>query len=332
MKNREHSAQEEPGSKAALWAGIVFSLVFTAAIHLCESLLPEIRFAPDTGASHYYWKLPDPSWVTRAVVWSSYFAHQIMMWGLIWRAQRSGLAYTQGLHRINLIALVGNACFVLWHLAQTMVWYDGLAQDVSIWSSQWSVIIMLVLILHLENQRRGVFFGKKIAFLTQTGVFVRKYHGFVFSWAIVYTFWFHPMENTPGHLMGFFYTFMLMLQGSLFFTRIHRHPRWTIVLEVLVLFHGTLVAINQGKGMWPMFFFGFGGLFIITQMHGLGLQLWQRWAFLLAYLGAALLVYAPENLAHSHQVTWIPVTEYAAMFVLAGLIWIGMRITARKKG
>jgi hypothetical protein len=28
------------------------------------------------------------------------------------------------------------------------------------------------------------------------------------------------MENTWGHLVGFFYMFLLMLQGSLFFTRI----------------------------------------------------------------------------------------------------------------
>ncbi|MDA7916273.1 hypothetical protein N9B94_03465 [Verrucomicrobia bacterium] len=64
----------------------------------------------------------------------------------------------------------------------------GLAQDVSIWSSQWSVIIMLVLILHMENQRRGIVFGKKIRFLTETERVVRKYHGYIFSWAIVYTF------------------------------------------------------------------------------------------------------------------------------------------------
>ena len=46
-----------------------------------------------------------------------------------------------------------------------------------------------------------------------------------------------------------------------------------MTLELMVLVHGTLVAIAQGAGLWPMFFFGFGGIFVITQMHGLGLKL-----------------------------------------------------------
>ncbi len=313
-----------------MWCGVGFSLAFTGAIHFAKPLLPEIAFAADTGASHYYWKLPEADAITRLSAWGSYLIHQCLIWFLIWKAQRGKLAYTDGLHRVNVVAFGVNAVFVVWHLFQTAIWYDGLAQDVSIWSSQWSVIIMLVLILHMENQRRGVFFGKKIQLLTETGTFVRKYHGYVFSWAIVYTFWFHPMENTSGHLLGFFYTFMLMVQGSLFFTRAHRNHYWTFALEVLVLFHGTLVAINQGKGMWPMFFFGFAGLFIITQMHGIGLRLWQRWAFLLAYVGGALWVYGRGNLAMIHQVTWIPITEYAAMFILAGLVWLGMKVVGRK--
>ena len=36
------------------------------------------------------------------------------------------------------------------------------------------------------------------------------------------------------------------------------------------MIHGTLVAVMQGNGIWPMFLFGFAGIFVITQMHGLG--------------------------------------------------------------
>lgn len=312
----------------ALWCGIVFSFLFTCVIFFSRSLLPEIDFAVDSGASHYYWKLPDPTFASWMSAWGSYLAHQALIWFLIWKAQKDKLSYTSGLHRVNLYAFAVNACFVIWHLFQTAFWYDGLAQDVSVWSSQWSVILMLVLILHMENQRRGIFFGKKIHFLTETGRFIRKYHGYVFSWAIVYTFWFHPMENTSGHLIGFFYMFMLMVQGSLFFTRAHVNRYWTFVLEILVLFHGTLVAINQGGRMWPMFFFGFAGLFIITQMHGLGLKLWQRWLFFCAYIGGALYLYGSSDLTQLHQVTWIPMTEYVVMFILAGLIWLGMKVAS----
>ena len=168
-------------SNQVMWGGVFFSLLFTGIIFVARPYLPQIDFAPDTGFAHYYWKLPNATFITRASVWVSYIAHQGLMWYLIWKAQKDGLKYTNGLHRVNVIALAGNAFFVVWHLVQTAIWYDGLAQDVPIWSSQLSVIIMLVMILHMENQRRGLFFGKKINFLNETGQFLRKYHGYVFS-------------------------------------------------------------------------------------------------------------------------------------------------------
>lgn len=311
----------------AMWGGILFSLIFTGIIFAARPYLPQIDFAPDTGASHYYWKLPNPTAITRASVWLSYLAHQGFMWYLIWKAQKDELKYSNGLHRINVIALAGNAFFVAWHLVQTVVWYDGLAQDVSIWSSQASVVIMLVFILHMENQRRGIFFGKKLNFLTDTGKFVRKYHGYLFAWGIIYTFWYHPMESTSGHLIGFFYTFVLMVQGCLFFTRAHVNKYWTFALEILVLFHGTLVAINQGNGIWPMFFFGFAGIFIVTQMYGIGLKAWQRWAFLAAYIIGALGWYSFTDIANINEVVRIPIIEYLLVFIFAGVVWLVMKLT-----
>ena len=81
------------------------------------------------------------------------------------------------------------------------------------------------------------------------------------------------METTAGHLIGLFYMFLLLLQGSLFMTRAHTNRWWTVSLELLVAVHGTLVAVmNSGPGgQWPMFLFGFLGVFVLTQMHGLGL-------------------------------------------------------------
>ena len=64
--------------------------------------------------------------------------------------------------------------------------------------------------------------------------------------------------------------------------------RWMLVQEATVLVHGTLVAVMQGNGMWPMFAFGFGGILVITQMHGLRLSRWERGAILALYGGGAL--------------------------------------------
>ena len=87
-----------------------------------------------------------------------------------------------------------------------------------------------------------------------------------------------------------------------------------------MLAHGTLVAIMQGEGMWPMFAFGFGGIFVITQMHGLG---WPRPVRVLvpaAYVAGVVAVYAPLGWDRLNEVLRIPLIDHAAVFALAALI------------
>ncbi|MEJ2601536.1 MAG: hypothetical protein P8Z00_24650 [Anaerolineales bacterium] len=312
-----------------LWGGVLFSLVFTAVIWLAGSRLATIPHLPDQGAAWYYWKLPEPDLWARITSWGFYLLHQVISWGLILYAQRRVRKYTTGLQRINVIALAVNAVFILLHLVQTHLWYDGLAQDVSIWSSQASVIVLLVWVLLMENSRRGLFFGKKAPISKEIMRFARQYHGYFFSWAIIYTFWFHPMEPTSGHLIGFFYMFLLMLQGSLFYTRVHLNRVWTTVLEVLVLFHGALVAVMNANNLWPMFAFGFAGIFVITQMHGLKLPLWVRGVILSVYIGLAIWVYGQQDITQIHQVTWIPFIEYLSVFLLAGIFSLGLWLAKR---
>jgi hypothetical protein len=313
----------------ALWGGITFSLAFTLLIWWAAGRLDSIQLLPDQGASWYYWKLPNPTFWSRATAWGFYLAHQITFWGLIYYAQTRRPGYTTGLHRVNILALAANAFFIGLHFLQTHLWYDGLAQDVSIWSSQVSVIILLIWVLVMENSRRGLVFGKKLPLSKRITYFARKYHGYYFAWAIVYTFWYHPMVATPGHLFGFFYMFLLLLQGSLFFTRIHRNRWWTLVQEFTVLLHGTMVAIIQGNGLWPMFAFGFGGMFVITQMHGLGLSRRTRTAILALYIILALVVYSDRGWANLNEIIRIPVIEYLAALILAGLFGLGLWISDR---
>jgi hypothetical protein len=309
----------------ALWAGIIFSFVFTGVIWLVRPLMPQIEFLPDQGFAWYYWKLPEPTFWSRASAWVLYMGHQIAIWYLIYKAQKERPKYTNGLYKFNIAALAVNAVFVVLHLLQTAVWYDGLAQDVPITSSQGSVILMLIMVLLMENQRRGLFFGKKINFLKESGRVVRQYHGYIFAWAIIYTFWYHPMEATAGHLVGFLYTFLLMVQGSLFFTRAHLNKFWMVSLELAVMFHGALVAY-QTNTMWPMFFFGFAGIFVVTQMYGLGLSKWWRWGFIAAYVAGVVIVYSSRGWAQVNEIVRIPVIEYALVFLLALIIWLIMRI------
>ena len=291
MTNQDTLQTKKPGATSALWLGILFSLVFTALIAWAGERLDAITLLPDTGAAWYYWQLPNPTFWTRATAWGLYLLHQFAIWGLIFYAQTRVRRYTSGLHRVNLLALGVNAFFILAHFVQTHIWYDGLAQDVSIFSSQASVIVLLVWVLLMENSRRGIFFGKKLPLSKQIIEIAKKYHGYFFAWATIYTFWYHPMVNTPGHLVGFFYMFLLLLQGSLFFTRVHVNRWWMVVQEATVAVHGTLVAVLQGNDLWPMFAFGFAGIFVITQMHGLRLAKWCRLVILAIYVGAVAWVY-----------------------------------------
>lgn len=313
----------------ALWLGILFSLIFTGLIWGLGERLATVPHLPDTGGAWYYWQLPERTWAGIISAWGFYTLHQLAIWGLIFWAQRQQSRYTTGLHWFNYAALGVNALFCFLHLLQTHLWYDGLAQHVSIFSSQWSVILLLVVVLMIENPRRGLFFGAKAPLSQRIVDFTRKYHGYLFAWATIYTFWYHPTEATSGHLVGFFYMFLLLLQGSLFFTRIHLNKWWTFTQEFAVLVHGTLVAVMQGGQMWPMFGFGFAGLLVITQLHGLGLARWVRGLILAIYLGAALWVYNGRGIEKIHQITWIPITEYATLFILAGLVGVGLWVTDR---
>jgi len=311
-----------------LWIGIAFSLAITAAIWALDPLLARIELLPDQGMAWYYWKLPDPTFWTRFSAWGLYFAHQIAFWWMIWYSQKEKSKYTTGLHKFNYWALGLNAAFILLRVVQTHLWYDGLAQDVSIFSSQGSVIILLVWILIMENSRRGMFFGKKAPISKEINRFARKYHGYFFAWATVYTFWYHPSVSTPAHLWGFFYMFLLLLQGSLFFTRIHINKYWTFVQEFTVLIHGAIVAYFQGNGMWPMFAFGFGGIFIITQLYGLGLKKWQHRTFIGIYVLTALYVYNGRWIQGFLEVIRIPAIDYILVFVLAGIFWLIIKAMA----
>lgn len=314
-------------SSLVLWAGIAFSGLFTLLIWALDYRLAGIELLPDTGFSWYYWKLPSPTFWTRATSWGFYLAHQLVIWAIIYYAQvLNKHRYTKGLHRVNVWALAANAFFIFLHLIQTHLWYDGLAQDTSIVSSQGAVIVMLVWILLMENNRRGQFFGKKVPFSKEVVRFARTYHGYFFAWAIIYTFWYHPMVSTSGHLIGFLYMFLLLLQGSLFYTRIHTNRWWTFALEFTVLVHGTLVAVMQGNGLWPMFLFGFGGILVMTQMYGLGLSLGSRLLILGGYIGSALFVYGNVGWHRLNEIVRIPLIEYGSVFVLAGLFWLGLRI------
>jgi len=213
------------------WWGLLGCAALIGVILAVGPYSEGLWLEPDRGDMWYFWQLHEPTVWTRLAAWLPFSAHWISMWYLISRGRSERPSYVFGLHTVNLQAIALNAFFILVHIAQTKIFYDGLAQDTHEATSQGSVVIMLFAILLMENRRRGLFFGKKVKFMFQAGEAVRRYHGYYFSWAIIYTFWYHPIEITQGHLAGFAYMFLLFLQSSLFFTRYHINRWWTMSLN-----------------------------------------------------------------------------------------------------
>ena len=168
-----------------LWIAIAFSIGFTFLLSwLGLSLQDPSRFGPfleDKGATWYFWKLPDTTFWSYFTPWAFYIAHQVIIWMLTWKGmsklQTHKPAWTTKPAKIHYWILGANVAFCIFHLIQTQLWYDGLAQSVPIWTSQFSVIGMLIMILVMENARRGIFWGKKVKISKDAYNGIYKWHG-----------------------------------------------------------------------------------------------------------------------------------------------------------
>lgn len=338
----------------ALAGGWAFAVLFTLIIWALGPLLEPFTsiLIDDLGASWYYWQLPPPEapiLVNQIIVWSFYLAHQFTIWGAIYWAKKnlSDLAArpTKGLTRYNWATIGLNLAFIVLHLVQTHIWFDGLAQDVPIWTSQGSVILMLVFILIIENPRRGLFLGRKAGkpITAQASGWFRRNHPYIVAWALVYTFWFHPMAYDPQLLTGFFYMFLLFTQVSLAYTVVHVNKAWVVTLESFVAIHALYVAVYNtlqdplsSPEMWPMFFGGFAFMFVFTGMYAFGWKRWMRGVVFGIYFAFLIWVYLPPGLggygrgisyALRLEFLWIPIILYLLAYVFAGLayLWVGRR-------
>ena len=310
----------------ALALGVGTSFLLTVGIKLLEYRLLEVPHEPDKGAFIYYWVLPNPTFVTRLSAWGLYACHQIAHWGVVYYAQTHVKETTKVLHPVNYAALAINLFFSVLHLIQTHAFYDGLAQDTHELSPLLSVVIMLIWVLLMENYTRGMFVGKPLPLSKELVNFARKYHGYYFSWAIIYTFWYHPMEATPGHLAGFLYTFFLLVQGSLFFTKVHLNPWWNLCLELIVAPHAVMVAMNQSENLWPMFLFGFLGIFVVTQVYSHVFSWRVKVLSTVAFVVGCVAVYGNNLFFQINEPIRIPVIDYLGVLILSGVLFVTMKL------
>ncbi|TNE48500.1 MAG: hypothetical protein EP343_15530 [Deltaproteobacteria bacterium] len=300
-------------------SGILLSAGLTTIIALTAGGLAGFNTIGPTVPFAYPWRLKDPTFWSHATAWLGYAFHNIGAWLIIAAARRNRTRFSGNVRWFNVGMLSLHVVGFVLHWLQSRFFYDGLAQDVPEITALGSVALMLMIVLILETPRRGLIFGKKVKFHKRFLQICKEYHGYLFIWALIYTFWYHPMEGTMGHLIGFFYMFVLLGQSTLLFHRAHLNKWWTLSLEMLVLPHGVLVAIHQGKGLWPMFGFGFGAMFVLTQIHGLGFRTWTRRLWYLGFVVGTVAVYAAlGRLSKIHEITRIPVLDY----LVVGLLYV----------
>lgn len=335
--------------KITLIVGLIFSFLFIFLIWLLGPLLKQ-RFVlgPDQGAAWYYWQLPVSNLTSQIIVWIFYLAHQLSIWVLIYWAQKNVQKLRDqsksGLTTFNWIALSLNVVFIFLHLIQTLIWYDGLAQDVPIWTSQGSVIVMLAFLLIMQNRQRGLILGKKAGkpITRDVARLFRNIHMYVFSWALIYTFWFHPMDSDLQLLTGFFYMFLLFIQVSLSYTKLHYNKKWVILLEGFVGIHALVVAINNtvqlgSSDMWPMFLSGFLFMVIFTYLYSLKMKSSVRWVIFVLFAGFILWLYIPFPFGYGRDLTiafrleflWIPIVLYGLAYLFSTIAYFYLKFNKR---
>jgi hypothetical protein len=327
--------------RAFAW-GIAASIALTALIAALGPRLASVAHLPDKGAAWYYWQ-SDPAtrtfW-TRATPWIGYGLHQLAIWLVVVLMMREK-PHAGRISKLNAAALAINGLFILLHILQTHLWYDGTAQAVPVWSSQLSVIVMLVIILYQATPMRGLFLGKKLKWNRDALAWSYKWHGLYISWALVYTFWFHPAEGQYGLLIGFFYMFLLLLQLSLANTEVHLSLPWIAILELMVGLHGPLIAVQKmlsgnegeaaGAGIWIMFAAGFLFMFAFTGQYSFKLPKWARAAIIAAYAALVGILYAWRGLGKLYEIAFIPAALYGGTFALAALARLASMLGAKSR-
>ncbi len=292
---------------------ILGSFFLVLLIYLFNPITSDVFLLPDKGPSWYYWKLPTRDTLTMVIVWGLFIIHLLGNYFLI---RKRMVKKERSFIKENFYLLFFNLIFILLHFIQTIFFYDGLAQDVPIFSSQYSVILILVTLILMQINNRGIFFNIKIKVPQKAMKLLYSIHGIIFTFAIVYTFWFHPVVFTIGHAIGFLYIFLLFIQIIFIKTKIHYNKYWIVILELLVAFHGASVAyFVQDSPIWPMFLFGFLFIFIATQIYSLNIKKTIRLFIQISYFLIVFVFYLNNNIYNIHQILWIPIIEYIHVFI-----------------
>jgi hypothetical protein len=214
--------------------------------------------------------------------WLCYIPHQAGQWFILFKAKqakkRGELQWTDSdvWNPYAWAMFQWNLFFVFVHVLQTQYFYDGLAATFPEISTLFAGVSSILVAFVFEVRRRGFAFtwtpsAWRESLFELADIF-KQYHGYLACFGITLTFWYHTMESTFAHLTGFIHIFLLLWQSSLIYQKSHRNRYWTLLLEMWILLHGSVVAYYQGileGGLHLMFLTSFTFLFIMGPMWGI---------------------------------------------------------------
>ncbi len=305
--------------KIFMWA--LFLALFISLLPIIfEPFVSDQVLATKSGPFDYFWQLKERNPLIMLMVWFWFIIHFIGN-AIIFSLRRKDKTIRKGeFSKYNIYLLIFNASLIIIHIIHSIIFYDMFAQDFPSYTSQISVIIMLVMLLLIQNTKRGFIFGIKLRNQRALNL-LYKIHGPIFLIALTYTLWFHPFINTIGHIVGFFYMYLLFIQVSYTGTKIHYNTKWVAFLESFVLFHGTSVAIfNQNSSLWSMFFFGFLFIFIGSQMYSFTRNTTFIITASIMFIILTVTYYFSTNIININEIIKIPIIEYGLALLIYSIL------------
>ncbi len=289
----------------------------------------DVTLGVKTGPFDYLWKLAYRNNTHMQVIYIAAFVHYVGNAILIMLRRRDTVFKKVEFTTYNIMLLTFNLIMILSHIILSIKYFDMLAQDYPSYTAQATVVLMLIILLLIQNSKRGFIFGYKLKNTRALNV-LYKIHGPIFLFALVYTLWYHPFVATLGHLFGFMYMYLLFIQISFTHTKIHYDTRWVGLLEAFVLIHGFAVAYFISEtNLVAMFVFGFGVMITSTIIYSFSKNKAGNIAIFVLLLVIAIVYYQTVGISRINEIVRIPVIEYGGALVIYWLIILVQKL--RKK-
>ena len=352
-------------SYTGLFLGVMFSLIVLAATRLLGRKLrinfprlpvwrgvlwyrwkslpskEALEFSPFTGINFPY------SLKVRArSAWIGFFLHLTFVFSMIvWAEIRYSnnrahncpnpappdwCSWTTVLELPHYIFLAGTGLFMLLHLLQTHLKYDGIAQDTAELCPIIGTVLTLVVLALMQQTERGLVFGYGLegeTFIALTNI-ARRFHPFVVAWNIMFTFWYHPMEGGWHHLPGFLPLFCILIQGCLLFTTAHLNPIWRVGLELMGFPHAIYVEYTHpDRCRWKMLLTGVLLTPLVVHFHQFNISVAVMATLFIGYISLVILLYRNMPMSQWTEPLHFPILIFSLIFVVYGLLYIPYRIT-----